>query len=72
MGVGCGGIGIPTLREGLVGGEGTGIAEREGRAEGVGRTEITNELLTDGRLIMISVQQAICMFIDIHTGLARS
>jgi hypothetical protein len=46
--VGRGGLGSPTLREGPVGGVGIGIADREGRAEGVGRTEITKERLTDG------------------------
>jgi hypothetical protein len=49
-GVGVGRAGSPTLREGLADREGTGTAEREGRGEGVGRTEMTNERLTDGRL----------------------
>jgi hypothetical protein len=56
VGVGRGGVGKPTLREGLVGGVGTGTAEREGRGEGVGRTEITKERLTDGRLVQASAQ----------------
>jgi hypothetical protein len=51
--VGVGRAGNPTLREGLADREGTGTAEREGRGEGVGRTEMTNERLTDGRLFQV-------------------
>ena len=54
--MGRGGNGRPTLREGLVGGDCTGTAEREGRGDGVGRTEITKERVAVGRLIPISVQ----------------